>query len=371
MNDDPFIDQLLTKLGTTAANGIVPAERVLEVSSWESIDLGPVLRGERVTVPPSILARNDNVFLLYPGRINVAFGESESLKSWFALEAAKRELDAGRHVLYIDFEDTPETAVERLRALGTQPEQIESHLTYLQPSGRYDDMAQAIVGDLLKGKGVPSLAVIDGVTEAMAQAGLNPDAGTDVVAFYASYPRQLARAGAASLLLDHMAKSRENRGSWAIGSERKKSGMDGASYQFDIITPFGRGKTGKVKISVSKDRCGYIREHEGAGKVISVMELRSWPDGGVTASLEVPEAGQSGALRPTFLMQKLSEAIIASPGLSTNALKTAVRGAREYKVLALELLVAEGFVSTEPGPNRSQLHFSRMPFLPGEAVGRE
>jgi hypothetical protein len=341
-----------------------PAEAMLELSSWEPVDLGPVLRGERVTMPPNVLGRDDGTFLLYPGRLNIAFGESESLKSWFAILAAKRELDIGNHVLYIDFEDTPETAVERLLALGALPEQIETHLTYLQPDGRFDDMAELVLDDIITAKGVPTLGVCDGVTEAMSQAGLDPNAGPDVVAFYASYPRKLAKAGAASLLIDHMAKSKENRGSWAIGSERKKSGMDGASYQFDIITPFGRGKTGKAKITVSKDRCGYVRQHEGPGKVIAIMELKSWPDGGVSASLEVPEANSSsdGTFRPTFLMQKLSEAITANPGLTKNALKAAVPGSTEHKMLGLELLVNEGFVGVEPGPNRSQKHVSRMPF---------
>jgi hypothetical protein len=71
------------------------------LSSWGAIDLGPVLRGERVTSPPTVLARDDGIRLLYPGRLNAAIGETESLKSWFAVLASKQELTDGQHVVYV------------------------------------------------------------------------------------------------------------------------------------------------------------------------------------------------------------------------------------------------------------------------------
>ncbi len=154
------------------------------ISSWESVDLGPVLRGERVTLPPSVLTRDDGICLLYPGRLNAAIGETESLKSWFAALAAKQELAAGHHVIYLDFEDTPETAVERLRALGTTVEQIGSLFTYMQPEGPFDDLAKIMVDEAIAKRGAPTLVVSDGVTEAMSLAGLDPRDGSDVAAFY-------------------------------------------------------------------------------------------------------------------------------------------------------------------------------------------
>ena len=56
--------------------------------------------------------------LLYPGRINALIGETESCKTWVAMAVIAQELNAGHHVIYADFEDGPESAVERLRALG-------------------------------------------------------------------------------------------------------------------------------------------------------------------------------------------------------------------------------------------------------------
>lgn len=335
----------------------------ITLTSWDPIDLGPVLRGDRVTPTPTAFARDDGICLLYPGRINLLMGETESLKSWAAAIAVAQEIGVGHHVIYVDYEDTPESTVERLLALQATPEQIGSLLTYIQPSGRFDDLAEILVADVVASRGAPSLAVIDGVTEAMATVGLDPNDGTAVARFYASTPRWLARTGAAVVLVDHVTKNAEGRGRWAIGSERKLSGLTGAAYLFDVLVPFGRGRTGKVKITVSKDRCGHVRQYEGAGRVVALMELKSWPDGGVTASIEAPPPDDGAtSFRPTYLMEKLSTAITDNPGLSTRALRSAVKGASDAKDLALELLVNEGYVAVELGPNRARKHVSSRAF---------
>ena len=338
-------------------------DQLPSVSSWEPVDLGPVLRGERVTPAPSVLARVDGVRLLYPGRLNLCMGETESCKSFAVSLAAKQELDDGHHVIYVDFEDTPESAVERLRALGATADQVASLLTYVQPEGTFDDLARAVIEEAISRKGTPALAIIDGVTEAMSQVGLDPSNGPDVAAFYAGYPRWLARTGAAVALVDHVTKASEGRGRWAIGSERKVSGLTGAAYSFEVLQPFGRGKTGRVKITVSKDRCGHVRQHEGAGRAIAILELRSWPDGDITASLDVPDpVDAAGTFRPTYLMERLSKTIDETPGLTSRALRAAVRGKNDAKDLALELLVSENYVEVESGPRGARLHHSKRPF---------
>jgi hypothetical protein len=341
---------------------LAPWEQEAPLSSWEAVDLAPVLRGERVTPPPSVLEREDHVRLLYPARLNLFIGETESLKTWAALVAARQELSAGHHVVVVDYEDTPESGVERLRALGASAEEIAEHLTYIRPDGRFDELAQAIVADRIALLGPVSLAIVDSITEAMSQVGLDPSKGPDVAAFYSGFPRWFARTGAAVLLIDHVTKSAEGRGRWAIGSERKLSGLDGAAYAFDTLVPFGRERTGKVKITVSKDRCGHVRQHEGAGRVIAQLELKSWPDGGVTTTLSAPEMASEGSFRPTVLMEKLSQAIEQNPGLTSRALRSAVRGKNDAKDLALELLVNEDYVAVEPGPRGARLHHPLRPF---------
>jgi hypothetical protein len=335
----------------------------ISVSRWEPIDLEPVLRGEQVTPPPTVFERCDGIRLLYPGRLNSLMGETESCKSWIAQAVVAQELVADHHVIYADFEDGPESTVERLRALGVTSDQISAGLTYLNPGGRFDQLAQAVIEQAIAAKGSPTLAVLDGVTEAMSDIGLDPISGTDVALYYAGSPRWLARTGAAVALIDHVTKSQEGRGRWAIGSERKLSGLDGAAYGFETVLPFGRGKTGTVKITVAKDRCGHIRQHAGVRGVIVMAELKSWPDDGVTVTFGEPETSDgTGTFRPTYLMEKVSKAITATPGLTSRAIRAAVSGKNDAKDLALELLVIEGYVTVELGPNRSKLHRSLMPF---------
>ena len=352
---------------TTASNSSGAGEWVdrderIGVSRWEPIDLGPVLRGEVVTSPPTVFERADGIRLLYPGRINAFIGETETCKTWMALAAVAQELQAEHHVIYVDFEDCAESAVERLRALGVTPDRIGRLFTYLNPGGRFDELAQAVVLEAIAAMGHPSLVVFDGVTEAMADLGLDPLSGTDVAIYYAGSPRWMANTGAATLVLDHVTKSTESRGRWAIGSERKLSGLDGAAYGFESLVTFGRGKTGLVKMTVAKDRSGHIRQHEAAGKVIAMAELKSWPDDGVTVHFGVPEVATDGNFRPTYLMAKLSETIIKTPGLSTRALNGAVTGKTEAKALAIEMLVVEAYVEVRPGPRNANLHYSLRPF---------
>ncbi|MGA8723419.1 MAG: AAA family ATPase [Acidimicrobiales bacterium] len=342
---------------------MIPTAEHVSLTSWEPVDLRPVLAGEQVTQPPSVLEREDGVRLLYGGRLNLFAGETESLKSWCWQLAATQELKAGQHVIVIDFEDTPEGTVERLRSLGASAEQIEAHLTFIQPESRFDELAEEVIRDYIAQRGAPTLVVIDGVTEAMSQIGLDPTKGPDVAAFFASYPTRFARTGAAVVLVDHVTKSTENRGRWAIGSERKLSGLTGAAYMFDVLSPFGRGRTGKAKLTVAKDRCGHVRQHEGSGRVIALLELRSWPDGGVTASLAAPEPVSEGPFRPTGVMEQLSAMVAETPGMGVKQLRAAVRCKASTTDLALEILVNEGYVTVEPGPNRLKRHVSVRPFL--------
>jgi len=342
-----------------------------EGSLWDPVDLDAVLAGDRATPRPTVLERADGIRLLYPGRLNLLMGETESLKSWAAQVAIAQELGHDHFVVVVDFEDTPEGLVERLRALGVSEEAIATRLCYVQPVGRFGDLAKDFFEAMFAKNNTPTLVVVDGVTEAMSQTGLDPSKGPDVAAFYSTFPRWFAHSGAAVVLIDHVAKDRETRGRWAIGSERKLSGLDGAAYGFEVLAPFGRERTGRAKITVSKDRCGYVRQHEGSGRTIAILELKSWPDGGVSATLDVPEKADEAGFRPTYLMERVSKAIQENPRLTSRALRAAVKGKNEAKDLALELLVNEGFVEVVKGDRGARHHLSRAPFRANQTVGSD
>ena len=80
-------------------------------TSWVPVDLAAVLANEDgLESPPSVLARIDGGCLLYAGKIHWFAGEPEAAKGWLALMAASELIKAGKHVLWVDFEDEASTA---------------------------------------------------------------------------------------------------------------------------------------------------------------------------------------------------------------------------------------------------------------------
>ena len=65
--------------------------------------------------------------------------------------------------------------------------------------------------------------------------------------------------------------------------------------------------------------------------------------------------------RPTVLMERVSRAIEADPGLTRRALRSAVKGKHDAKELALELLIAEGYVD-QHSDEKWPTHFSTRAF---------
>lgn len=347
----------------TAARSDVTADDT--GSYWEPVDLKPILAGEYVADLPTMLERSDGVPLFYPGRTHLIIGETESAKTWFSLLAAHQELVKGNHVVFIDCEDTVVTAVERLRALGVTDEQMLERFSYYDAPalGRLDRLAESRIGERFETHGIPSLVIIDSLTEAMGPCGLNPDKGVDVTLFYSQVPRWFARMGSGVVMVDHVTKSHEGRGRWAIGSERKISGLTGAAYALDVVKPFGREKTGLAKVEVSKDRLGHVRQHT-SGRQIGMFEMTSWPDGKNTTYFTPPEAGAdpNEPTRPTVLMERASITLEEAAGpVSVNFVKKQTKGGDSFISVALELLVLEGYAETVK-VGQKQLHQSVKPF---------
>jgi hypothetical protein len=67
------------------------------------------------------------------------------------------------------------------------------------------------------------------------------------------------------------------------------------------------------------------------------------------------------AFRPTTIMQRVSELLQHDEGLSANAIRTAIGGRGEYVTLALQLLVAEGFIEAQQ-EGQARRHHSLKPY---------
>ncbi|WP_227469373.1 hypothetical protein, partial [Actinomyces sp. HMSC065F12] len=96
-------------------------------------NLTPYLDGTYTPPVPTLFTRTDNVALLYPGLIHDIHGESESGKSLLIQTETARQLQAGNHVAYIDYESDAGQIIERLTLMGCTTQQIANGLTYIRP----------------------------------------------------------------------------------------------------------------------------------------------------------------------------------------------------------------------------------------------
>lgn len=350
-------------------------------STWKPVDLTAILSGDYVAPRPTLLTRDDGVSLLYAGLTHSVHGESESGKSMLIQYEAVCRLQAGEGVLYVDFESDAASVVQRLQELGATPDQIREGFVYVRPES--DPAAwqgdQAAFEATLTGRAY-ALAVIDGVSEAMSVVvGSGHDYNEAAVEYNRKLPRRVAEAtGAAVVQIDHVTKSREGRGRFAVGGQHKMASLTGAAYAVDVVSPLGRGLTGELTLSVAKDRPGYVRGHsgpKGADRMqVAARVLVESSAEGIRMKVLAPGTSEPGqgdsalVARMEVVAAELAELAPEHKGLGVRAVKAAVGGNEELTARALKALVAQGYVDRKH-VGQSQLHRLIRPFEPGfEAV---
>jgi hypothetical protein len=309
---------------------------------------------------PTVLYRTDGQCLLYSGKINAIFGESESGKTWVALEAVRQQLVQGNRVFYIDFEDSKRGIRGRLKALGVMREQFE-RFKYANPDGAYNEIAQqALLGSIRDFK--PDLIVMDGVNAAMNLLGLDLEKNKDATQFSQVVLRPLRLWGAAVLTIDHVTKSKDNRGNYAIGAQAKRADIDGVAISVDVSMPFGRGSNGKLNLKITKDRPGFVRGISQEASYVGHVDLISQANNRIEISIV---GGQVGFTPHEYLMRKISEFMEKHGAeLSTNQVVQVIDGGTDQIKKALAQLEGQGFLSVRSqGQGRYFKHLK--PFVLG------
>lgn len=268
---------------------------------------------------PTVFVRNDGAALLYRRAVNGLAGEPGEGKTTLAAIAAVQIIAEGGLVLYLDAEDTATRVARRMVALGGAPEQLCEALLYLPYDNLVPDTEArvALLQDLIRERDI-GLVVIDGVADALGVHGLDEDRAADYARWHALVARPLAQAdNAAILLIDHVVKSRENRGGWPRGSGHKLAAIDGAIYLVNATTPFSRVQAGVVELTIAKDRAGHVGPKKARAARIFIAPVP--PDGGIATRVEPPaesvtdESGESGepSLTPAFLELVLAAVVAA------------------------------------------------------------
>jgi hypothetical protein len=294
---------------------------------------------------PSILKREDGNFILYANKINAIFGESESGKTWIALEAVRQEL-ANKHVVfYLDFEDSARGIKNRLKTMGVASDRLR-HFRYANPDeGITKGVMDVIQSEIAIHK--PSLIVVDGVNAAMNLLGLDLEKNKDATTFSQLILRPMRMENAAILTIDHVTKSKDTRGNYAIGAQAKRADIDGVAIAVDVATPFGRGLDGCLNLKVTKDRPGFVRAICQDAKDLGMANLISNKDGTIKITIT---GGSVHVSTREHKMAEISQFFEAHGAeMSQNELRKNLRAAHieignDELSATLEALIASGHV---------------------------
>lgn len=353
-------------------------------SSWQFEDLTQLASGVELPPTPTVFQREDGQGLFYRGAVNDLHGEPGCGKSMIAQIAAAQELKSSHDVIYIDYEDSARNVVKRLLLLGVSGEQIIGHLHYVRPSAK-PSSPTSLGGwrETLDYADTATLAIIDGVTSCLAYAGLDSNSGDDIAAWYNTMPRLISACGPAVVLIDHVVKSKDNRGRYAGGSMQKLALIDGISYSVDMTKPVGKGVKGTIVIKSGKDRISEIEEHCAVSwssngshlREAARIEINSTNPKLMRVTIARPNMMPSedrqakrDDFRPTGLMERISRMLedsLEEPNQSElfKTLKEDGSGARTAVMSkAVSLLLQEGFVSNRSGRNNRSIFKSVRPY---------
>lgn len=353
-------------------------------SSWRFEDLTQLASGVELPPTPTVFQREDGQGLFYRGAVNDLHGEPGCGKSMIAQIAAAQELKSSHDVIYIDYEDSARNVVKRLLLLGVTGEQIVAHFHYVRPSAK-PSSPTSLDGwrETLDYADTATLAVIDGVTSCLAYAGLDSNSGDDIAAWYNTMPRLISACGPAVVLIDHVVKSKDNRGRYAGGSMQKLALIDGISYSVNMTKPVGKGVRGVIVIKSGKDRISEIEEHCAVSwdsngshlREAARIEINSTDPNIMRVTIARPNmmpsdetARQRGLERPTGLMEKISRIIENAPEEPNQTeiielLKDDGSSARKTTVLtAINRLLEGEWISNRSGRNNRNIYASVRPY---------
>lgn len=354
--------------GPLGRNGTRPraptADSAERGRSWAPVDLSGVLSGSRPAPSPTILTRTDGIALCYARKTHAIIAESEGGKTWFALLGCAQQIGQGRAAVLLDFEDNPDLAVERLRALRVPDDRIRDRFAYIAPDEPLDphgwtQLTQAL-GDLH-----PALVVLDGITEALALHGLKSVDNDDQASFGRTLTRPLAATGAAVISLDHPPKDTANRGRYALGAVHKLNGLTGVSLIAENVRPLGVGLRGITRLRIAKDRPGRLRAHglpaaDGMTWIGDfILDTSATGDPAEPAYVSPPADAQraAAAARPTTVMHAVLDAITrAGTPLTQRGILDRVTGRDDTVRTAIAALLDDGHLTTSPGPRGATLH---------------
>jgi hypothetical protein len=259
------------------------------------VDISALLDGTVPDPPAPVLGkRTDGHSLFYPAQVNWVFGDPESGKSWLCLACVVETLTGGRRVLIIDLDHNGVAAtIGRLLALGAPIDALRDPdlFRYCEPDDRVE--LRQVIDDSMVWR--PAAAIVDSIGELLPMYGSNSNSADEFTTVHSNVLKPLAKAGAAVLAVDHLAKSADSRAVGPGGTAAKRRAIGGVSIRVKVKQQFTPGHGGSATLVVNKDRHGGLRAHCPVGDrepVAGTFKLLAFNDGILEWAIYPPADGE-------------------------------------------------------------------------------
>lgn len=316
------------------------------------VDISALLDG---TVPepprPQLGRRTDGHCLFYAAQVNWVFGDPESGKSWLCHACTVEALAANRRVIIIDLDHNGAAAtVHRLLALGVPTQHLRDPemFRYCEPEDASD--LRQVVDDCKTWR--PAVAVVDSIGELLPMVGSNSNSADDFTLMHTKVLKPLAKAGAAVLAVDHLAKGADSRAVGPSGTAAKRRAVGGVSIRVKAREPFTPGHGGAATLVVNKDRHGGLRAHCPVGDrepMAGTFRLLAFKDDVLEWVIHAPADGERNADETAPAEDVAAVAALDPPPTTVDDAQKRLRWRRERAANAMRAWRADIGGSAPPG----------------------
>jgi hypothetical protein len=325
--------------------------------AWAPADIATYLDPAWRPEPPTVLRRTDGRALFYAGNVNWLFGASGEGKTWVALIAVAQEISAGRHVVWIHYEDPlPDKLVHRLVLLGVEPDVIADRFHVVCTSAPLAREGMPFLRAITAHYGAV-LVVIDSVGEALGADGIDVKADERFVTWLHATVRVFAGDGQTLIGIDHLPMGEPGRLD-PVGSFRKKAATTGSMFLATSPKPPTQERAGVIKLTTAKDRSGLWTK----GETAAVVRLGPDGAGGLAVTVEAPrgDAGERHGEPESIVLARHAYRAVKKRGpLSQRALVASlieVKAGSEAKRRGLDFAVLQGWLVESDGPRGARLY---------------
>lgn len=200
---------------------------------------------------PKILADD----LIYDQGVHWLSAHPDSGKSIVAMHISWLVMDhengAGRHVVWLDYEQGKRMTGQRLREMGVPLPLIQEQFHWAwYPMDAVDSLL--IVAEKYPG----ALVVVDSISKALAQAGIGENENAEVLQYTIKLIQVSKQLDLPVLVIDHVTKGDKNS-DYARGAGTKQADTD-VHWKVNKLEPFNRTQKGLIELTLHKDREGRL-----------------------------------------------------------------------------------------------------------------